>query len=738
MKSLQVVGPFYTNYSLARVNRGLALGLSKIQSEYDVKLYCDKESIDFYPSESDLDKKPEIKKIFQKDRFTSDVVIYNNFPKGVSSKHNLTELPGSTKLMYTAWEESIYPKEWVEEINENLHGMMTASSFTREILRKSGIKVPIKVVPNALDKEFLEKTPGEFKLNTSKNFKFLHLSTAKQRKGVDVLLKAYFEQFTKDDDVVLVIKSFPGPDNRVEEILRELKKENSPEVIHINNPDLTDQELMNLTNSVDCVVYPSRAEGFGLPILEAMYIGTPVIATGYSGYLDFASEENTYLIEYELEDAINSEFANIGAKWAEPSVEDLKSKMKYIYSNFNDGKYNNEILTKISKAKEAAKKLTWEHAAELAYEFVKEIEKIKDLKTEKCAIVTPFNSESGISVYAEEVFQRLEKSFKEIYYLSNKDIADRVRQDGDNVVRTWETGEIDFDESIEFLKEKKIDNLIIQYHSGSFFPVEGLGNLIKKSKDIGINVVVTMHSVRGPGFDHIEMLKNISSVDKFIILNQQDFDYVKSKNNNTIYIPHYSLNYPHHSKSKLRKQLEIDKFSPIIATHGLLNVNKGIPEVLDCISDLKKIYPNILYLAINAVSSNNVSSQSLYEKCIEKIAQNKLEENVIFISRFLNIDQIEILMEAADIAVFNYSEAGESASSAIRRALASKIYVLATNIKQFDDFDEELIRFDGKEDMKNKIVETLEGKHKEKLEKIKTHLYEMDVENIALEILTNI
>lgn len=693
MKSLQVVGPFYTNYSYARVNRGLAIGLSKFQNEFNVKLYCDKESIDWYPSDSDLDKKPEIKKLFQKERRTSDIVIYNNFPKSVSGKHNLADLPGDIKIMYQAWEESIYPEEWVKEINENLHGMMTASNFTREILRRSGVKVPIKVVPNALDKEFLEKTPGEFKLNTSKKFKFLHISTAKQRKGIDVLLKAYFEEFTDKDDVVLIIKSFPGPDNHVDEMIRNLKKEDSPEIIHINNPDLTDQELINLTNTANCVVYPSRAEGFGLPILEAMYVETPVIATGYSGYLDFANDENSFLIEYELEDAINSEFANIGAKWAEPDLEDLKVKMRYVFGNFSNGNFSDDIKLKISKAKEAAKELTWEHAAELAYEFAKKIEKIREFKNEKCAVITPFNNESGIAVYTEEIFQKIENSFEAIYYLSNKDIADRTRQDKENVIRTWETGEVDFDESVKFLEENKIENLIVQYHSGGFFPVEGLDNLIEKSKKIGINVVVTMHSVRGPGYDHMANMKNAHLVDQFIILNHNDLNYVLSKNKNASYVPHYSLNYTSRSKAKLRKQLNISDFDPIIATHGLLNTNKGIPELIETISELRKIYPNILYIALNAVSSNNISAQSLYEECIEKIKKNSLEKNVILIPQFLNTDQIEILMQSADIVVFNYSEAGESASGAIRRALASKNYVLATNIKQFDDFNDELIRF---------------------------------------------
>src|SRR5258705_3324435 len=204
MKSLQIYGPFYTNYSLARVNRGLGFALNKIQQDYKVNFYCDPDKIDWWPSESDLNKKPEIKALFNPERKETDVVIYNNCPKTLTELHGLAELPGKVKLMYTAWEDSSYPKFWVDEINNNLHGLLTASTFTKEVLRKSGVKIPIQVVLNALDENVKRLATGKYELKTNKKFKFFHNSTAKQRKGVDLLIKAYFEEFTKADDIVLV------------------------------------------------------------------------------------------------------------------------------------------------------------------------------------------------------------------------------------------------------------------------------------------------------------------------------------------------------------------------------------------------------------------------------------------------------------------------------------------------------------------------------------------------------
>ena len=62
---------------------------------------------------------------------------------------------------------------------------------------------------------------------------------------------------------------------------------------------LTPGEKDALTAACDCYVSLHRAEGFGFTMAEAMYLGKPVIATGYSGNLDFMTAENSYLVDYE-------------------------------------------------------------------------------------------------------------------------------------------------------------------------------------------------------------------------------------------------------------------------------------------------------------------------------------------------------------------------------------------------------------------------------------------------------
>ena len=69
--------------------------------------------------------------------------------------------------------------------------------------------------------------------------------------------------------------------------------------MHIDR-DLTPAEIEALYATAHCLAYPSRAEGFGLPIAEAMARGIPVIATAYGGHMDFCSEATAWLIDYRL------------------------------------------------------------------------------------------------------------------------------------------------------------------------------------------------------------------------------------------------------------------------------------------------------------------------------------------------------------------------------------------------------------------------------------------------------
>jgi hypothetical protein len=89
-----------------------------------------------------------------------------------------------------------------------------------------------------------------------------------------------------------------------------------------------------LTAMADCFVSLHRSEGFGLGLAEAMLLGKPVIATGYSGTLDFMNRDNSLLIDYKIvEIAEDRPIYTKGNFWAEPSIEHAASCMRQVYEH---------------------------------------------------------------------------------------------------------------------------------------------------------------------------------------------------------------------------------------------------------------------------------------------------------------------------------------------------------------------------------------------------------------------
>ena len=101
--------------------------------------------------------------------------------------------------------------------------------------------------------------------------------------------------------------------------------------INIIEDDLSDEEILYLYNASDALVAPSRGEGFGLPIAEAMYLNIPVITTSWGGQKDFCDNTNSWLIDYEYQYS-KSHFDISSSVLVETSKENLTRLLKEIKS----------------------------------------------------------------------------------------------------------------------------------------------------------------------------------------------------------------------------------------------------------------------------------------------------------------------------------------------------------------------------------------------------------------------
>lgn len=163
-------------------------------------------------------------------------------------------------------------------------------------------------------------------------FTFDYLSVF-ERKNPIAVVEAFVHAFEPDSGPNLVIKCM-NADHDAANHGRLLAAVEGRTDISVVDDYMSPNDKNALIATCDCYVSLHRSEGFGLTMAEAMYLGKPVIATGYSGNLDFMTTENSLLVDYEL--------VAIGAgappyppdgEWAEPSVEHAAELMRLVYDD---------------------------------------------------------------------------------------------------------------------------------------------------------------------------------------------------------------------------------------------------------------------------------------------------------------------------------------------------------------------------------------------------------------------
>ena len=194
---------------------------------------------------------------------------------------------------------------------------------------------------------------------------FFNCGKWEKRKGHDILLECFNEAFDYNDNVELWMipnNPFIGDMNQQWENL--YKKSKLGDKIKIIPRQQTQIDIRNIMLQSDCGVFPSRAEGWNLELLEMMSCGKNVIATNYSAHTEFCDDNNCRLIDIDnMETAIDGVFfdGNHGT-WAEISQkqkEQLINHMRKVHAEKQQGQLKLNI-----DGVETAKKFSWQKSAQ--------------------------------------------------------------------------------------------------------------------------------------------------------------------------------------------------------------------------------------------------------------------------------------------------------------------------------------------------------------------------------------
>lgn len=243
---------------------------------------------------------------------------------------------------FWAWEVSLFPTRFLPSFGY-LDEVWVGSRHVRDAVASIAtvpvvvIPQPVSLAPISLHAKQLGGIGDGFRFL----FAFDHLSVF-ERKNPVAAIEAFTRAFAPGAGATLVIKSLNHEYNPDAHARLRVAAGMHPDV-HLIEDRLSRDERDALMGAADCYVSLHRAEGFGYTLAESMWLGKPVIATGYSGNTDFMTEKNSYLVDYRLVPiGPGSDPYPPEGVWAEPDIDHAAALMRDVFEHQEDARRRGE------------------------------------------------------------------------------------------------------------------------------------------------------------------------------------------------------------------------------------------------------------------------------------------------------------------------------------------------------------------------------------------------------------
>lgn len=279
----------------------------------------------------------------------------------------------------TAIESAQVPAWICHGLNASYKGMIVPSEHCKNVLERSGLTIPTKVVHHALP-DMWRKSYSPLREKDPSTYVFGFAGNWNSRKNPSTLVKAYLQAFPEpSENTALLLKTFNGGD--IEGFIENLAGQKRPD-IWVYNESWTEDQMLWAFSMIDCYVSPHRGEGFGLTLAQTAALGKPCLYTDYSAPTEWLGDGH-YKIPYTLtkvsstlDPLIDHTFDRLKStsiEWADVSVEDLSSALQCVAKDRPSRGFNTERLSEFRQM------LSWESVGRA---FKQSIEDIMDREME--------------------------------------------------------------------------------------------------------------------------------------------------------------------------------------------------------------------------------------------------------------------------------------------------------------------------------------------------------------------
>lgn len=272
---------------------------------------------------------------------------------------------GSKKSSYSAM--SFFELDTLNKL-EILHincaeQIFVTSEWYKRILENHKVKPKIKVVPLGVDRNIFN--PDKYDKPNNEKYVFLNLGKWEVRKGHDFLYDLIDKAFPdRSAELWLMPAEHTNTYTSKEETEQWHNLYNKPNVKIF--PTVKDHSgVAELISKADCCIFPSKAEGWNMELLESMSMGKPVITTNYSAHTEFCTKDNSYLVDIdETESAYDGKAFRGQGNWAKIGEKQIDMCIDYMrYLCHNRVSNNPEGIN-------TAKKFSWSNTANLIKKYI--------------------------------------------------------------------------------------------------------------------------------------------------------------------------------------------------------------------------------------------------------------------------------------------------------------------------------------------------------------------------------